>query len=66
MKNKRLNVTVYIKTTQKVINFDKVTKENISENNANWVQVIDHPYKILNIEGSGSGKVNTLFNIISH
>ena len=26
----------------------------------------DHPYRILIIEGSGSGKTNSLFDLISH
>ena len=49
---------------QKVINFDDVTKENIKEHKPNWPQIPDHSYRILIIEGSGSGKTNSLFNII--
>ena len=48
-----------------MINFDDVTKENIKEHNPNWPQVPDHPYRILIIGGSGSGKTNSLFNLIS-
>ena len=40
----------------KMINFDDVTKENIKEENANWPQISDHPYRILIIGASGSGK----------
>ena len=40
----------------KMINFDDVTKENIKEENPNWPQISDHPYRILIIGGSGSGK----------
>ena len=47
-----------------MINFD-VTKENIEEHNPNWPQILDHPYKILIIGGSGSGKTNSLFNLIN-
>ena len=39
-----------------MINFDGVTKENIKE----------HPYRILIIGGSKSGKTNSLLNLISH
>ena len=39
-----------------MINFDDVTKENIKERSPNWSQVSDHPYRILTIGGSGSGK----------
>ena len=50
---------------QKMINFDNVTKENIKEHNTNWPQISDHPYRILIVGGSGSGKTNSLFNLIS-
>ena len=49
-----------------MINFDDVTKENIKEHNPNWPQIPDHPYRILIIGGSGSGKTNSLFNLINH
>ena len=41
-------------------------KENIKEHNPNWPQILGHPYKILIIGGSGSGKRNSLFNLINH
>ena len=47
-----------------MINFDDVTKENIKEHNLNCSQIPD-PYRILIIGGSGSGKTNSLFNVIS-
>ena len=49
-----------------MINFDGVTKENIKKHSSNWPRVLDHPYRILIIWGSGSGKTNSLLNIISH
>ena len=48
-----------------MINFDEVMKENIKEHNPNWPQIPDHPYRILIIEGSGSGKTKSLFNLIN-
>ena len=48
-----------------MINFDDFTKENIKEHNPNWPQIPDHLYRILIIVGSGSGKTNSLFNLIS-
>ena len=48
-----------------MINFDDVTKENLKEHNANWLQIPHHPYRILTIGRSGSGKTNSLFNGIS-
>ena len=53
----------YNKTIQKMINIDGVTKENMKEDNVNWSQIPDHPYRILIIGGSGSGKANPFFNL---
>ena len=39
-----------------MINFDVIRKENIKEHNSNWPQIPVHPYRILIIRGSGSGK----------
>ena len=47
-------------------NFDDVTKEKIKEHNPNLPQIFDHPYRILIIGGSVSGKTNSSFNLISH
>ena len=44
---------------------DDVVKENIKEHNPNWLQIPDHPYRILIIGGSGSEKTNSLFNSIN-
>ena len=49
-----------------MINFDDVAKENIKEHNLNWPQIPNHLYRILRIGGSGSGKANSLFNLINH
>ena len=38
-----------------------IMKDNIKEHNPNWPQVPDHPYRILIIASSGSGKPNSLF-----
>ena len=32
----------------------------------NWPYIPDHPYRILIIDGSGSGKMNVLLNLIKH
>ena len=34
--------------------------------NPNWSYIPDHPYRILIIGGSGSGKTNVLLNVIKH
>ena len=48
-----------------MINFDDVTKENTKKPNPNYLQIPGHPYRILIIAGSGSGKNNSLFNLIN-
>ena len=48
-----------------MINFDN-TNENRTEHNLNWPYIPDHPYKILIIGGSGSGKTNALLNLINN
>ena len=44
---------------------DEVIKENIKEHNPNWPEIPDHPYMILVIGDSGSGKTNSIFNLIN-
>ena len=47
-----------------MINFDGYVSENKTKHNKNWPYAPDHPYIILIIEGSGSGKTNVLLNLI--
>ena len=47
-----------------MINFDDVTKQNIKQHNPDRPKIPDHLYRILILEGSGSGKKNSLFNLI--
>ena len=49
-----------------MINFDDYTNENITEHNSKWPYISDHPYRILIIGGSGSGKTNALLNSINN
>ena len=49
-----------------MINFDEYTNENIIEYNSKWSYILDHPYRILIIGGSGSEKTNTLLNLINN
>ena len=49
-----------------MINFDDYTNENIIEHNLKWPYIPDHPYRILIIGGSGSGKTNALLNLINN
>ena len=48
-----------------MINLDSITNENNKEHNEKWPYVSDHPYRILIIGGSGSGKTNALVNLIN-
>ena len=49
-----------------MINFDDYTNENKLKHNPDWPYIPDHPYRILIIGGSGSGKTNTLLNLINN
>ena len=49
-----------------MINFVDYTNENRTEHNSNWPYIPDHPYRILIIGGSGSGKTNALLNFINN
>ena len=46
----------------KMINLDNITNKNNKEHNEKWPYIPDHPYRILIIGGSGSGKTNALIN----
>ena len=49
-----------------MINFDEYINENIIEHNSKWPYIPDHPYRILIIGGSGSGKTNALLKLINN
>ena len=49
-----------------MIYFDDYTTENKTKHNLKWPHIPDHPYRMLIIGGSGSGKTNTLLNLISN
>ena len=41
-------------------------KKNRQEHNPHWLQIPDHPHRILIVRGSGSAKTNALLNLINH
>ena len=43
-----------------------VLQKKAKEHNPNWLDISDHPYRILIVGGSGSGKTNALINLINH
>ena len=49
-----------------MINFGDYANENKTQHNSKWPYIPDHPYRILIIGGSGSGKTNALFNLINN
>ena len=48
-----------------MFNLDDITNENNKECSDKWPYIPDHLYRILIIRGSGSGKINALFNFKS-
>ena len=48
-----------------MINLNSIAKENNKEHKEKWPFIPDHPYRILIIGGSRSGKTNALLNLIS-
>ena len=46
-----------------MINLDSITNKNNKKHNEKWPYIPDHPYRILIIGGSGSGKTHTLLNL---
>ena len=49
-----------------MINFDDYTNENKLKHNPDWSYIPDHPYRILIIGGSRSGKTNTILDLIEN
>ena len=49
-----------------MINFDDYVNKNKNKHNLKWPYIPDHPYRILIIGGSGSGKTNALLNLINN
>ena len=45
-----------------MINLDNINDNN--EEHKKWPYIPDHPYRILIVGGSGSGKTNVLLNLI--
>ena len=48
-----------------MINLDNIVNDNNKKLNEKWSYIPDHPYRILIIGGSGSGKTNMLLNLIN-
>ena len=47
-------------------NFDDIVNKTKTKHNKNWPYIQDHPYRMLIIGGSGSGKTNVLLNLIEN
>ena len=48
-----------------MINLGNIVNDHNKKHNEKWPYIPDHPYRILIIGGSGSGKTNTLLNLIN-
>ena len=48
-----------------MINLDNIINDNNNNHNEKWPYIPDHPYRILIIGGSGSGKANTWLNLMN-
>ena len=48
-----------------MINLDSITNDNDKKHNEKWPFIPYHPYRIIIIGGSGSGKPNALINLIN-
>ena len=51
---------------KKMINFYDYVNENKSKHNKHWPYIPHHPYRILIIGSSGSGKTNLLLNLLEN
>ena len=49
-----------------MINFDDYANDKKAEHNLKQPHIPNHPYRILKIGGSGSGKTNELLNLINN
>ena len=49
-----------------MINFDGYANENKTEHNFKCPHIPDHPYRLLIVGGSASGKANSLLNLINN
>ena len=47
-----------------MFDLDDIANKNNKEHNNKWPYIPDHPYRLLLIGGSESGKTNTLLNLI--
>ena len=47
-----------------MINLGSITNENNKKRNEKWPYIPDHPYRIIIIGGSASGKTNALLKLI--
>ena len=49
-----------------MFNFDYITDKHTKKHDSNQPEILDRPYRILIVGGSGSGKTKKLLNLINH
>ena len=59
-----INTLAYGHKDIEMINLGSITNENNKKHNEKWSYIPDHPDRIIIKGGSGSGKTNTLLNLI--
>ena len=47
-----------------MFNLDNIRNENNEDHHKKWPYILDHPYRMLIIGGSGLGKTKVLLNLI--
>ena len=47
-----------------MFDLDDIANKNNKEHNNKWPYIPDHPYRVLIIGGSGSGKRNALLDLV--
>ena len=59
------NINDYYGNKNILIVFDDIITDVMTNGHEKWPYIPDHPFKILIIAGSGSGKTNALINLIN-
>ena len=57
-------ISAWTKRHIKMINLNSITNDNNKKDNEKWPYIPDHPYRIIIVGGSKSGKTNGLINLI--
>ena len=59
-------VTISKNQDTKRLTLIMLRRENKAQHNLKWPFILDHSFRVLILSSSGSGKINTLLNLINH